>query len=174
GQNQVVEWVHLESIREKEEAASQETLPESRHKSSLFAADVGSSGVSVSGRRKETIVGLNHFISEAPMDHENMRGTIGKCDGSRNGHPILSPAFNFVVQLPQRLQSCLKSQLKQSMKNEEGANITSTLKVERESDSAWAVNLEKQLQAWKDNPAWQNQPPDIKVLNNFFFLSVRV
>ena len=30
------------------------------------------------------------------------------------------------------------------------------------------VNLERQLQTWRDDPSWTDQPPEIKVLERFY------
>lgn len=64
----------------------------------------------------------------------------------------------FFTQLPQKLQTCLKSHLKRPENNDEGSiprrNNSSSTYVE--------VDLEKQLQAWKENPTWVDQPPEIK------------
>uniref|UniRef100_A0A1D1Y6V3 Gamma-glutamyl phosphate reductase n=1 Tax=Anthurium amnicola TaxID=1678845 RepID=A0A1D1Y6V3_9ARAE len=99
------------------------------------------------------------------MDQKKVGGNLVTCGGpggSRHGQTMLSPAFNFVVQLPQKLQSHLKSHFKQEVNNG-GAGSTSASMIERETDYACALNLEKQLQAWKENPNWDNQPPEVKV-----------
>ncbi|KAK9276096.1 hypothetical protein L1049_005627 [Liquidambar formosana] len=85
----------------------------------------------------------------------------------RNEQPKFSdPAFQqFFVQLPQKLQKCLKSHLKRSAKDDDGGTnlVSSILRKEKGSSTDLDVNLEKQLQAWKENPIWAVQPPEIKV-----------
>ncbi|XP_059633715.1 uncharacterized protein LOC132276343 [Cornus florida] len=71
---------------------------------------------------------------------------------------------SFLVQLPEKLRKCLKSQFKRSTKADDKANsaIPITGK-DKTSSTALEVNLEKQIQAWKENPVWADQSPDIKV-----------
>ncbi|KAJ9708909.1 hypothetical protein PVL29_000754 [Vitis rotundifolia] len=68
---------------------------------------------------------------------------------------------SFFVQLPQKIQNCLKSHLKRSKNGDEGTNLKAS--VEKGSSTALGLNLEKQLQDWKENPVWTEQPPEIKV-----------
>lgn len=68
---------------------------------------------------------------------------------------------SFFVQLPQKIQTCLKSHLKRSKNGNEGTNLKAS--VEKGSSTALGLNLEKQLQHWKENPVWTEQPPEIKV-----------
>lgn len=37
------------------------------------------------------------------------------------------------------------------------------LRKEKGSSTAWEVDLEKQMQAWTENPSWVDQSPEIKV-----------
>ena len=37
------------------------------------------------------------------------------------------------------------------------------LRKEKGSSTAWEVDLEKQMQAWTENPSWVDQSPKIKV-----------
>lgn len=68
---------------------------------------------------------------------------------------------SFFVQLPQKIQTCLKSHLKRSKNGNEGTNLKAS--VEKGPSTALGLNLEKQLQHWKENPVWTEQPPEIKV-----------
>ncbi|XP_022776106.1 uncharacterized protein LOC111317873 isoform X1 [Durio zibethinus] len=84
----------------------------------------------------------------------------------RNGKPkVLDPAFSaFFVQLPQKLRNCLKSQLKRLPKDNDGIkSVNPFFGKERASSAGLGIDLEKQLQAWRENPSWVNQPPEIKV-----------
>lgn len=50
------------------------------------------------------------------------------------------------------------------MKNEAKTDIANlVLSKEKESYSALEVSLEKQLDAWKKNPTWVDEVPEIKV-----------
>ncbi|KAB2084391.1 hypothetical protein ES319_A05G330400v1 [Gossypium barbadense] len=95
-----------------------------------------------------------------------MEGKRISLDTPRNGKSkVLDPAFSaFLVQLPSKLQNCLKSQLKRLAKD--GARIkplNSSLEKKNGSSSGLQINLEKQLQAWRENPSWVNPPPEIEV-----------
>jgi hypothetical protein len=37
------------------------------------------------------------------------------------------------------------------------------LRKEKGSSIPWEVDVEKQMQAWRENPSWVDQPPEIKV-----------
>ncbi|KAF6165281.1 hypothetical protein GIB67_042697 [Kingdonia uniflora] len=93
-------------------------------------------------------------------------------DDTKEGRSILSfhdtkktkipKAFDLalLVQIPQKLQNCLKSQLNKFSKlNNRETNST----LPKENHAALEVNLVKQLKAWKENPNWVDQPPEIKV-----------
>ncbi|XAR65071.1 hypothetical protein NMG60_11009037 [Bertholletia excelsa] len=71
---------------------------------------------------------------------------------------------NLLVQLNEKVQKSLRSQLDVLLKGDDGAKLsTSSTRKGRGSSSAWEVNLEKQLQAWKENPSWEDKSPEIKV-----------
>ncbi|CAA7402289.1 unnamed protein product [Spirodela intermedia] len=97
------------------------------------------------------------------MDQKKERGDLDTSGGKRIGPPTLGPAFNFMVQFSNRVQSCFKTQFKRSFRNDEGGNGNSALFIEREADSLWKLSLEKQLQAWRENPTWDTETPEIKV-----------
>ncbi|XP_065873777.1 uncharacterized protein [Euphorbia lathyris] len=67
---------------------------------------------------------------------------------------------SFLVQLPNKLQNCLKLQLRKLGKDNEGAI---SLKKQEETSTTLKVDLEKQLQSWRENPLWNDEPPQIKV-----------
>lgn len=69
---------------------------------------------------------------------------------------VLSKAF---VQVPHKLQNFLKSQLKRLPKDDGVKTASSVPK----KASSFEVDLEKQLQAWRENPSWDDQTPHIKV-----------
>ncbi|KAH1122529.1 hypothetical protein J1N35_005689 [Gossypium stocksii] len=84
----------------------------------------------------------------------------------KNGKPkLLDQAFSaFFVQLPNKLQNHLKSQFKGLAKDNDGfESANSVLEKEKVSFAGLRIDLEKQLQAWRENPSWVNQPPEIKV-----------
>ncbi|KAJ4836197.1 hypothetical protein Tsubulata_046624 [Turnera subulata] len=77
----------------------------------------------------------------------------------RNGtHKMLDPSF--LLQLPDKLQNSFKSQLKRLTKRNQIAESGIT---RNGSSAALGVGIERQLQAWRENPSWTDQPPDIKV-----------
>ncbi|XWS69015.1 hypothetical protein CRYUN_Cryun04dG0143400 [Craigia yunnanensis] len=98
-----------------------------------------------------------------------MEGKVISIDiprSGRTGKPkVLGPAFSaFFVQLPHKLQNCLKSQLKRLAKDSDGIkSVNSFLGKEKGLSAEFGIDLEKQLQAWRENPSWVNQPPEIKV-----------
>ncbi|XP_052879005.1 uncharacterized protein LOC108477576 isoform X3 [Gossypium arboreum] len=82
----------------------------------------------------------------------------------RNGTlKFLDPAFSaFLLQLPNQLQNCLK--IKRLGKDNVGIkSVNPFLGKEKSLSTALGIDLEKQLQAWRENPIWVNQPPEIKV-----------
>ncbi|KAB2052913.1 hypothetical protein ERO13_A12G143400v2 [Gossypium hirsutum] len=82
----------------------------------------------------------------------------------RNGTPkFLDPAFSaFLLQLPNQLQNCLK--IKRLGKDNVGIkSVNPFLGKEKSLSTGLGIDLEKQLQAWRENPIWVNQPPEIKV-----------
>ncbi|XVE75035.1 hypothetical protein DITRI_Ditri12bG0065000 [Diplodiscus trichospermus] len=85
---------------------------------------------------------------------------------NRAGKPkVLDPAVStFFVQLHHKLQNSLKSQLRRLAKDNDGIkSVTSFLGKEKGTCAGLGVDLEKQMQAWRENPPWVNQPPKIKV-----------
>lgn len=57
----------------------------------------------------------------------------------------------------------LQSHFKGSVKDEEKTMSAISIRKPKESSSVFEVGLEKQLQAWKENPTWVDQSPDIEV-----------
>ncbi|ONK68571.1 uncharacterized protein A4U43_C05F13460 [Asparagus officinalis] len=97
-----------------------------------------------------------------------MDGKKGKFDNHvRQGERCpanLLPALEFVKQIPDRLQNSLKSHFKHFAKNEVKIGAANPLTMMgRQSFNAFEVNLDKQLQAWKENPNWVGQSPEITV-----------
>ncbi|KAK4785829.1 hypothetical protein SAY86_002518 [Trapa natans] len=70
----------------------------------------------------------------------------------------------FFTQLPHKLHNSVKSQLNTFRKNSEGISVPGffLMKEKVMTTSDFNVNLEKQLQAWKENPVWVDQTPHIK------------
>ncbi|XVE92409.1 hypothetical protein REPUB_Repub01dG0094600 [Reevesia pubescens] len=98
------------------------------------------------------------------MGGKEIRSGIPRND--RNGKSkVLDPAFSaFFVQLPHKIQNCLKSQLKKLAKDNDGIkSVNSFLGKEKVSSAGLGIDLQKQLQAWRENPSWVNQPPEIRV-----------
>ncbi|XP_010251230.1 PREDICTED: uncharacterized protein LOC104593182 [Nelumbo nucifera] len=101
------------------------------------------------------------------MDHNKVtRISLDIHNKKQNGKlKVFKPEFpNFLVQIPQKLQNCLKMHLKKNVKSEEEADfLSSGVQKDPGSYAALNINLEKQLQAWKENPTWVDQPPHLKV-----------
>lgn len=56
------------------------------------------------------------------------------------------------------------SQLKRLPKDDdEIKSVNSFLEKENGSSAGLGTDLQKQLQAWRENPSWVNQPPELKV-----------
>ncbi|KAM7464633.1 hypothetical protein LguiA_032754 [Lonicera macranthoides] len=92
---------------------------------------------------------------------------------------VTVPAMrNFVMQLPEKLQKSLKSHFKGLTKHNDRTKSRISLGNDKESSSTLLeINLEKQLQVWKENPTWVDQSPDIKVSvpkGSFCHLNVKV
>ncbi|KAE8692327.1 Pantothenate kinase 2 [Hibiscus syriacus] len=86
-------------------------------------------------------------------------------DIPRNGKSkVLDPVFSaFLVQLPHKLQNCLKSQLKRLAKDGDRIkSVNSFLEKNRSSVGLWK-DQGKHLQAWRENPSWVSPPPEIEV-----------
>lgn len=83
----------------------------------------------------------------------------------RNGTPMsLNPAFDFLVQIPQKLENCLTTHFKWSAKIEEKTENARSVPLNgKGTNTSFEFNLEKQLLAWKENPTWVDEPPKIKV-----------
>ncbi|XP_058087919.1 uncharacterized protein LOC131234933 isoform X2 [Magnolia sinica] len=98
------------------------------------------------------------------MDDKKVRIHPDLNHDKRDGLPkAFYPALDFFSQIPQRLQSGLKTHFKQLMKNERKRERTRTsLSKEKVSYAASEVNLVKQLQVWKENPTWIDQPSEVK------------
>ncbi|OMO78252.1 hypothetical protein CCACVL1_14545 [Corchorus capsularis] len=97
---------------------------------------------------------------------EGNKISIDITKSERNGKPKgLDPPFSaFFVQLPHKLQNCLKSQLKRFPKDNDAIKaMNSFLGKEKSLSAELGVDLEKQLQAWRENPSWGDQSPEIKV-----------
>lgn len=84
---------------------------------------------------------------------------------------------SFFVWLPEGLNNRLKRDLKRFIKNKQEATSAISMRKHKESSSIFEVSLEKQLQAWYENPTWMDQPPVIKVTvpkGSLSHLSVKV
>ncbi|XP_058005717.1 uncharacterized protein LOC110641631 isoform X2 [Hevea brasiliensis] len=95
------------------------------------------------------------------MGETDMKGTSMEAPNTNsmgNGvHRAFDPSF--LVQLPNKLQNCLKSQLRKLAKDKEESP---SVRKEEGSATALRIDLERQLQSWRENPSWVDQPPEIK------------
>lgn len=69
----------------------------------------------------------------------------------------------FLVNFPKQVRKYLKLDSKTSKGDNGTTGSASTDSNDKDSSIAAKVNLEKQLEAWKENPIWVNSTPDIKV-----------
>lgn len=99
------------------------------------------------------------------MDDNKVGASFDTHVGKREGRQsTLKPAFDFLVQMPQKLQNGLKAQLKHISENEQKFNIAKPLMpTKKESCTTLEVKLDKQLQAWRENPEWVDPPPEVEV-----------
>ncbi|XP_042496742.1 uncharacterized protein LOC122075680 isoform X2 [Macadamia integrifolia] len=90
------------------------------------------------------------------------RTSLDMHDNKRNQHERgFNSAFpTFFEEIPQRLQNCLKKSMKDVG---QAKSAGSCIPKDEGSCTALGVNLDNQLQAWKANPTWTDQSPDIKV-----------
>ncbi|CAI0434655.1 unnamed protein product [Linum tenue] len=95
-------------------------------------------------------------MGETEVDRANMDIPKWKENGKRKG---FDPSF--LVQLPNKLHNSLKSQLRRFdiAKNKVG----NSPRKETGSSAAIGIGLDKQLEAWRENPSWVDQPPVIQV-----------
>lgn len=99
-------------------------------------------------------------------------------DGGRQEPAVSRPAdglphkpalrFNSFWQIPDKIQNSLKVQFGRFLKKDaagRGMNAEMSSEMGKESCTAAAaeVSLDRQLQAWKNNPSWTDEPPEIKV-----------
>uniref|UniRef100_A0A7N0ZTN6 DUF220 domain-containing protein n=1 Tax=Kalanchoe fedtschenkoi TaxID=63787 RepID=A0A7N0ZTN6_KALFE len=97
-------------------------------------------------------VKVNKISEEIPKS-----GRIGRLK-------LIDPAVsNFFAQLPRKIQTSVESQLKKYKKYDGRTNIE--VSEQRGLSSVVDLNamLDKQMQAWKENPVWSDQPPQIEV-----------
>ncbi|KAG2321592.1 hypothetical protein Bca52824_014805 [Brassica carinata] len=74
---------------------------------------------------------------------------------------VFDPAFSRFVGLSQKLHARVKSQLKNLTADKHG--IGSPWRQDNEiSSNSIQIDLEKQLDSWRGNPSWTDQPPVIK------------
>ncbi|KAL9240950.1 hypothetical protein vseg_015115 [Gypsophila vaccaria] len=78
---------------------------------------------------------------------------------------LIDPVFTkLVTQTPQRLQNFLKSHLKGIGKRAERKDLRGeAVKKGHKSLVNWQADLQKQMQLWRDDPTWVDQPPEIDV-----------
>ncbi|KAI3912177.1 hypothetical protein MKW92_005364 [Papaver armeniacum] len=93
-------------------------------------------------------------------DGRESRSSLGSLSNKRpKAFDIAFPSF--FVQIPQKLQNCLKSHFKNSAKDELGAN--SIFIKENNSSASLKPDLDRQLKAWNNNPTWVDESPEIRV-----------
>ncbi|KAL1222998.1 hypothetical protein V5N11_019493 [Cardamine amara subsp. amara] len=84
----------------------------------------------------------------------------------------------FLVWINQTIQEPLKAEFKKLKNVKKPSLIKSVSEVENFHDlQRYEENLEKQLQAWRDNPSWTDQPPKVQVKSQnglFCHLNVEV
>ncbi|WVZ59286.1 hypothetical protein U9M48_009449 [Paspalum notatum var. saurae] len=75
--------------------------------------------------------------------------------------------FNSLMQIPDKIQSSLNVHLGRFLKKDGAGRGTGAVMISSKQSCAGAasaeVSLDRQLQAWRDNPSWTDEPPEIKV-----------
>ncbi|KAJ3683398.1 hypothetical protein LUZ60_013625 [Juncus effusus] len=86
-------------------------------------------------------------------------------DPNGNGaSQTLNSAFNFISQIPQKFQNSLKLNFTALRKNDQNAPNPKPQTFSNEaSGTDYEARLSKQIQAWKNNPVWSDEHPEIKV-----------
>ncbi|XP_044492688.1 uncharacterized protein LOC123216317 isoform X4 [Mangifera indica] len=101
-------------------------------------------------------------MAETELTRKNMDGYNSRRNRSTQ---VFDPAISsFFVQLPHKLHNSLKARLKKLTKDD-GVNLmNSVLRKGKEwSSTTVDVDLERQLQVWRENPSWVDGPPEVKV-----------
>lgn len=79
----------------------------------------------------------------------------------------LFPAlFSFCLFIYFRLQPQLKKLANDGEKLTSMTTSPFTNGEKKGSSTSWELDVEKQLQAWRENPSWTDKPPQIKVHND--------
>ncbi|KAF3342072.1 hypothetical protein FCM35_KLT00710 [Carex littledalei] len=87
-------------------------------------------------------------------------------DNSSNPIPaILGLGFDFISQIPARLQNSIEVNFKNFLRNDRSALTSKCLTASEVTTSHidYVASFDKQLQVWKSNPTWSGEPPKIKV-----------
>uniref|UniRef100_A0A0D9XCJ5 Rx N-terminal domain-containing protein n=1 Tax=Leersia perrieri TaxID=77586 RepID=A0A0D9XCJ5_9ORYZ len=87
---------------------------------------------------------------------------------SEDNAPKPALGLGSLVQIPDKIQNSLKVHFGRILKkNGFGGGEADMLMMQAQETSSTAaateVRLDKQLQAWKNNPSWSDEPPEIKV-----------
>ncbi|XP_078431150.1 uncharacterized protein LOC144702979 [Wolffia australiana] len=96
------------------------------------------------------------------MDEKKRRGGRDSFLHNKLEKQTIAPAFNFMMQFSDRIQGYFKAKFQQPVKTPETKNLSSAVIIEKETGSPWALNFEKQLQAWRNNPAWITQKYEVE------------
>ncbi|KAK3133112.1 hypothetical protein QOZ80_6AG0532460 [Eleusine coracana subsp. coracana] len=90
-----------------------------------------------------------------------------QADGWLQKHAI---GFNSLLQVPDKIQKSLKVHFGRFLnKDGAGSGVNAEMPSEKVKESCNAaaaaaeVSLDRQLQAWRNNPNWTDEPPEIKV-----------
>ncbi|MED6143681.1 hypothetical protein PIB30_007979 [Stylosanthes scabra] len=111
----------------------------------------------------DCLIGIYPVLMMA--DSEVKKFSINVKKNGKGGFPkALDPAIStFFVQIPNKLQNVLKSQLSRLAKRD-GMNFGRSVQNNRyRSFSVSEAELNEQLQLWRENPSWVDRPPEIKV-----------
>ncbi|XP_047062959.1 uncharacterized protein LOC124670512 isoform X2 [Lolium rigidum] len=79
----------------------------------------------------------------------------------------LQKLVHSLMQIPDKIQNSLKLHLGRFLKTGGGGDVKAQMSSENVrglcSAASADVRLEKQLQAWRNDPSWTDHPPEIKV-----------
>uniref|UniRef100_M4DI89 DUF220 domain-containing protein n=1 Tax=Brassica campestris TaxID=3711 RepID=M4DI89_BRACM len=90
----------------------------------------------------------DHATPVYPLDLDTKRNVVSS---------VFDPALSRFVGLSQKLQARVKSQLKNLTADKHGREDNEI------SSNSIQMDLEKQLDSWRGNPSWTDQPPVVKV-----------
>ncbi|KAJ6837540.1 uncharacterized protein M6B38_120310 [Iris pallida] len=98
------------------------------------------------------------------MDDMKVSSLDTQFSGRKGWSTAFVLALDCFAKIPDRLRKSFESNFKKLVNNDLKISTMKPVKLmEKETRSSLGLNLEKQLQAWKENSNWVDQPPEVKV-----------